>query len=693
MTRMLEISTSAGADAFVVQRFSGREELGRQFEYHLELLSERSDITPESVLGTNATVQLELTDGLSHRYFNGYITRFVIQGQVRTTAFKSNIGYLYLVTMNSGLWFLGHSVNSRIFATTAIGDLVMAQLKTDTLLKTESTVTATETRDYIVQYRESDFNFVSRLMEHAGIYYYFVHENGSHTMKLLNSLDSQQATPGLDTVFFNAAGRSDATLTSLDLVSEVHSGSFATGDYNYVTPNTQIASTSSHVKSHDNAGFEVFDHPIGTTTSSQATAYAKIRGEELSSRYSMAHGQAMERRLQVGFKVKVADHTVASLNQEYLVVGHSFAANNNLGASGGGDGASFSCEFEAIPSSVQFRPLRTTPKPVITGTQTALVIADFRTDTDSSGGADPIGANMGRVKVQFYWDRYGKSSCWARVSTPWAGKGYGFQNMPRIGEEVLVQFIEGDPDRPVVVGRVHNAENMPPFKLPAAASYTGMKTLSIDSSGNSVAGKWNELRFDDADGKEQIYLQGQKDFDRRVLNDDKTWIGNESHLFVKADAFAKYNADHHVDTTGDHNEKIGGKWSTDVTSDIHVKSGSKLLVDGGKEIHLTAMSKIVLESSTMVSLVCGSNFVTLSPAGVAIKGAMVHVNGPGSAGQGSPINPEPPKAAKEAMTSESGSATAKPPTPPKPTAFSPKASSFKLAAATGAPFVSSSCPG
>jgi len=693
MTRMLEISTSAGADTFVVQRFSGREELGRQFEYHLELLSERSDITPDSVLGTNATVQLELTDGQSHRYFNGYITRFVIQGQVRTTAFKSNVGYLYLVTINSGLWFLGHAVNSRIFSATSIGDLVMAQLKTDTLLKTASTVGTTETRDYIVQYRESDFNFISRLMEHAGIYYYFTHENGTHTMKLLNSLDDQQATPGLDTIRFTSAGRADATLTSLDLVSEVHSGSFATGDYNYVTPNTQIASTSSHVKPHDNAGFEVFDHPIGTTTSSQATTYATIRGEELASRYSMAHGNAMERRLQVGFKVKVADHAVASLNQEYLVVGHSFVANNNLGSSGGGDGASFACEFEAIPSSVQFRPLRITPRPVITGTQTALVIADFRTDTDTSGGADPIGANMGRVKVQFYWDRYGKSSCWARVSTPWAGKGYGFQNMPRIGEEVLVQFIEGDPDRPVVVGRVHNAENMPPFKLPASAPFTGLKTLSIDSSGKSVAGKWNELRFDDSDGKEQIYLQGQKDFDRRVLNDDKTWIGNESHLFVKADAFAKYNADHHVETVGDHNEKIGGKWSTNVTSDIHVKSGTKLLVDGGQEIHLKASSKIVLESSTMVSLVCGGNFVTLSPAGVAIKGTMVHVNGPGSAGSGSPISPEAPKAAKEAMTSEGGTATAKPAAPPKPAAFSPKASSFKLAAATGAPFVSSSCPG
>jgi len=328
------------------------------------------------------------------------------------------------------------------------------------------------------------------------------------------------------------------------------------------------------------------------------------------------------------------------------------------------------------------------PKPSIAGTQTALVVADFRNDTDTS-----TGGNLGRVKVQFFWDRYGSPSCWARVSTPWAGKGYGFQNMPRVGEEVLVQFIEGDPDRPVVIGRVHNAENTPPFKLPAAVPYTGLKTLSIDPSGKSVAGKWNELRFDDTEGAEQIYLQAQFNFDRRVLNDEKNWIGNESHNYVKADAFYKFDADRHVNITGDHNEKIGGKLSFDVTSDIHVKSGSMFVVDGGNEVHLKATSKIVLESTTQVSLVCGGNFITLSAAGVDIKGTMVNVNSGGSAGSGSAISPQPPKDGKDAMTSEGGDEIDAPTAPTAPTAFSPLASSFKVAAATAAPFVSSSCAG
>ncbi|MEP6502679.1 MAG: phage baseplate assembly protein V, partial [Betaproteobacteria bacterium] len=273
----------------------------------------------------------------------------------------------------------------------------------------------------------------------------------------------------------------------------------------------------------------------------------------------------------------------------------------------------------------------------------------------------------------------------------WAGKGYGFQNMPRVGEEVLVQFLEGDPDRPVVIGRVHNAENMPPFKLPAGAAYTGMKTLSIDGSGNSVAGKWNELRFDDTDGKEQIFVQAQNDYDLRVLNDEKTWVGNESHHYVAKDTFYKFDADRHVEVTGDHNEKIGGALSWDVKSDVHLKSATKFLVDAGQEVHLKSGMKIVLESGVQVSLKVGGNFIDIGPAGIFIKGTMVMVNSGGSAGSGSGASPLAVKAAKDAMTSAGGDPAKKPEAPTPPTAFSPKASSFMVAAATAAPFVAADC--
>jgi type VI secretion system secreted protein VgrG len=687
MSRMLEISTKAGADAFVVQRFTGREELGRLFEYQLELLSERSDITPEQMLGTNATVALELSDGQSERYFNGYVTRFVIQGGVRTTAFKGNTGYLYLVTLNPGLWFRRHSTNSQIFSSTTIGDLVLQQLQLDVLMDVTSSVGTTEKRDFVVQYRESDFNFVSRLAEHAGIYYYFTHEDGKHKMVLLNERGNHAPIPGLSTLTFSGEDMDETTLNSLELAAEVHAGAFSTGDYNYVMPNTRIAAVSSNPKSHDNASFEMFDHPIGATTSAFAATYARIRAEEISSRYSMAHGSGTERRIQVGFKTTVTDHPVASLNQEYLIVGHTFAATNNLAQSAPGTGASFQCEFEAIPASVQFRSPRTAQRPAIPGTQTALVVSDFRNDTDSSGGSDPVGANIARVKVEFYWDRYGKQSCWARVSQPWAGKGYGFQNMPRIGEEVLVQFLEGDPDRPVVIGRVYNAENMPPFKLPANASVTGLKTLSIDGSGNSVAGKWNELRFDDRADSEQIYVQAQKDFDRRVLNDEKAWVGNEAHHYVKADAFDKFDADHHVQTTGDHNDKVGGSLSFDVKSDTHLKAGADILQDAGQEIHLKGGMKVIIEGGAQVTLKVGGNFIDIGPAGIFIKGTMVMVNSGGSAGSGTAAAPIAAKDGKLAMTSEGGAKIDPPTAPTPPTAFSSQASSFKMAAVTGAPFV------
>ena len=692
MSRMLEISTKLG-DVFVVQRFSGREELGRLFEYQLELLSERNDISAEQLLGTNATVALEREPGQDPRYFNGYITSFSIQGMVATPAFKGNVGYLYLATVNPGLWFRTRSANSQIFMPAAIGDIIAKQLQLDSLMQLENKVGATERRDFVVQYRETDFNFVSRLAEHAGIYYYFTHTNGAHTMVLLDAVDKHLVNPHLATIGFTGSTTAEATLSGWRMVSQVRAGAFSTGDYNHVTPNTNIAVVSSAPQSHDNAGFEIFDFPIDSTTAAFASTYAQIRQQEEACRHAVAHGSGIERDVQVGFKTTLKDHAVDTLNIEYLVIGHSFVATNNLGLGSAGVAASFHCEFEAIPASVQFRSAREIPRPFVAGTQTALVVADFRTDTDTSGGSDPIGANIGRVKVQFFWDRYGKTSCWARVSTPWAGKGYGFQNMPRIGEEVLVQFIEGDPDRPVVVGRVHNAQNMPPFQLPASANFTGLKTQSIDSGGKSVSGKWNELRFDDTDGKEQIYLQAQFNHDKRVLNDDKTWIGNESHFYVKGDAFAKYDGDHHVQTTGDHNESVTGKLSLNITSDIHLKSGTKFLVDGGDEVHLKADKKVVIESTTMVSLVCGGNFITIGPSGVDIKGAMVNVNTGGSKGDGSDISPQPPKAGKDAMTSTGGSPTAQPTAPTPPVAFSPKASSFQVAAATGAPFVSSSCPG
>ena len=610
---------------------------------------------------------------------------------MQTTAFKSNTGFLYLLTLSPGLWFLTRTANSRIFNAMTINDIVTQELATLSQMQTDNKVGTTEKRDFVVQYRETNFNFVSRLMEHAGLYYYFTHANGSHKMVVLDAADKHLSTPDLDGLAFVGEGRTDNNLVSFSMVSEVQAGAYAGGDYNYVTPNTQIASVTSDPAPHDNAGYEIFDFPSDTTTAAFASTYTKIRNEEIACAYAVGHGVSTDRAIQAGFTVTISEHPVDALNQDYLVIGHTFQAFNNL--STGGGASDYSCRFEAIPADTQFRTMRTIPRPVISGTQTALVVGDFRTDTDTSGGSDPIGANIGRVKVRFFWDRYAKDSCWARVSTPWAGKGYGFQNMPRIGEEVLVQFIEGDPDRPVVVGRVHNAENLPPFKLPASANFTGLKTLSIDPNGKSVSGKWNELRFDDTSGAEQIYVQAQFNHDRRVLNDDKLYVAKESHTKIDGDVYEKLGGDHHVDLTGDHNEKIGGKQSFDVTSDIHIKSGTKFLVDGGQEVHLKGMTKVVLESTSMVSLVCGGNFITINQGGVFIKGTLVAVNSGGPAGAGSGASPQAAKVAKEAMTSEGGSPIEEPKKPAAPTAFSPKASSFLLAARTGAPLVSESCPG
>jgi type VI secretion system secreted protein VgrG len=261
--------------------------------------------------------------------------------------------------------------------------------------------------------------------------------------------------------------------------------------------------------------------------------------------------------------------------------------------------------------------------------------------------------------------------------------------MPRLDEEVLVQFIEGDPDRPVVIGRVYNANNMPPWELPANASITGFKTLSMTSSGGSSQGAWSELRFDDKAGSEQVFIQAQKDFDRRILNDEKTWVGGESHNYVQGDTYNKYDGDHHVQTTGDHNEKIGGSSSLTVTQNQQWKISGNFLTDITGEIHLKSANKIIIEAAQdkQISLVVGGSFIDIGPSAISIKAPMVNVNSGGAAGDGTAAAPIVPKDGKKAMTSSGGSPTAPPPAPAVPVAFSPQASSFKVAAATGAAFV------
>jgi type VI secretion system secreted protein VgrG len=382
-----------------------------------------------------------------------------------------------------------------------------------------------------------------------------------------------------------------------------------------------------------------------------------------------------------------------------MVTAVSYAASAGEYASGG-SGDDFQCEIAAISSKTSFRPARLTPKPIVQGPQTAIVVGEKGEEiyTDKEG--------LGRIKVQFHWDRYGKadenSSCWVRVAQPIAGSGWGFFKLPRIGHEVVVEFLEGDPDDPIVTGSVYNDEAKPGYALPTQKTRGGFKSHSTKGGSSS---NFNELTFEDKKGEEDIYIHAEKDKTTRAKHDQVKWIGNEDHLIIKKDAFEKREGDHHITLKGDRNEKLEeGSLSFEITKgDLLGKVKNKLAYDVGTEIHLKSGTTIVIESGSKLSLVVGSSHVTLEQAKVTIQGtqvavkadAQIEIDAPmtkvnsgvsaGSKATGSGASPEAPKPPREAGTSKGGEE--KPaPAPVPPEKYSPQAKMFDMAAQNGTPF-------
>ena len=702
MSRLLNIGTVKGTDAFIVERMTGKEELSRLFEYRVDLLSEVGTHTPEDFLGTNATVGIEMVNDADPRFFNGYISRFTVLGQVFTPAYKSNIGFRYQITLSPWLWFLTRTSTCAIFQQKAILDVIKDVLNRATQLKSfdDKVSGATETRDYCIQYRETDFNFFSRLMEQAGLYYFFTHEDGKHTLVLTDDPATHKSFPERTELRFSASGLAEASMRTWVQSAEVQSGAFAIDDFDYNKPGTQLIKVAPKERSHSNAGFELYDYPGEYTEPSWGSTYSRLRIEELYCKYEVSRGTGTERAVRPGYKFKLADHPVDRLNKEYLVLSHSFTAENNL-SSGGGKGASagssFECQFSVIPAATQFRPARITPLPTIPGTQTAIVVGPEGEEIHTDA--------LGRVKLQFHWDRYStgsdKDSCWVRVSNPFAGKGWGAINIPRVGQEVIVQFMEGDPDRPLVTGRVYNGEDNPPYAMPGHKMITGLKTRSYP---NGSTEEFNELRFDDTKGSERIYLQAQKWMDFRVKSTFKEWIGGTYNTYVCGSTHIQTNDSMHLTSKGDMRlTSEDGFIDLGAKDDIAIVSQDGVYIDGVEQVSLRSPAiyqvaddfniegkKVYITGSDCIDLKCGGSFVSIKPDGVYIKGTMVYVNSGGSAEAAGDIavtTHDDPKKPAIAMSSAGGQKSAPPKARTKPTAYSGQASAFKVAAKGGGPFV------
>jgi type VI secretion system secreted protein VgrG len=533
--RSIRISSWLADGDLLLEHAILREELGKPFEFQLDLLSKRDDIAVGEALWKPITITVDLPGGGS-RLFHGLVTRFVA-GETRGEYSR------YRATLRPWLWLLSRISDCRIFQKMTVPDVIKQVFRDRGFSDFDDRLSETyRTWEYLVQYRESDLNFVSRVMEQEGIYCYFEHDEDKHTLVLADAQSGHDTFAGYETVTYlppeTMAGgvRGDVEhITSWHLARQIQPLAHSVNDFNFETPRASLRSTLQASDDEDGAEYEIYDYPGEFKDADEAQVAVKLGLQERRADVERENGGGNARGLATGCLFTMEGHPRDDQNKEYLVVSTTYALTPNLFESGTpAHGPEVHCSFVAMDSHRQFRSARKTPKPMVQGPQTALVVGEQ--------GEEITTDKYGRVKVQFHWDREGKhdqdSSCWVRVAQVWAGAGWGAMHIPRIGQEVIVEFLEGDPDRPIITGRVYNADNMPPYTLPDNKTQSGIKSRSTKDGGPT---NFNEIRFEDKKGSEELHIQAERDQSTHVKR-------NQS-----------------ISVDGDRNVSVGGNEGTSVT--------------------------------------------------------------------------------------------------------------------------------
>lgn len=523
--RFASVTTPLGKDVLLFSRMSGTEEMSRLFEYEIDLLidnTNRAIVTAgfptNKVLGQAMTIALEMPSG-GTRYFHGLVTQFRHHG-------VSDDGFLFRAVLRPWTWLLTRTSNCRIFQEKSVPDIIKQVFADNGFSDFKLELTSTyKPRNYCVQYRETDFNFVSRLMEEEGIFYFFEHEKAKHTLVIADSINAYQTIAGYATIPYfppeNIAQRQRDHIFEWHTAHEVQSGTYTLNDYDFEKPKSNLITKFTEKKPHSHAEGEQYDYPGNYFEPPIGETYSNIRLNELQTDYEVMQGRGDALGLTTGMLFTLKDHYIAPENTKHIVIAATFLIDcNPYRSNASAEADSYECSFKAIRSTQPFRPQRLTPVPFVQGPQTATVVG--------KEGEEIWTDKYGRIKVQFHWERNGKknetSSCWIRVATPIAGKQWGWVSLPRIGQEVVVSFLEGNPDRPLITGSVYNANQMPPYTLPANQTQSGLKSRS---SKNGVADNFNEFRFEDKKGSEQVYIHAEKNQDIEVENDETHWVGHD----------------------------------------------------------------------------------------------------------------------------------------------------------------------
>ena len=610
-------------DLFSVVGFTLTERLSELFHGRLELASTDPDVNVLDVL-EQAVDLVVWQDGMALRRFTGVVNEFARgdSGHRRT---------VYELVIQPPLWRLGLMHNSRIFQTQATDTIVRTLLEERGIVNSVFDLKRTpQEREYCVQHRESDLAFMARMAAEEGWHYRYQHggEDASEQPGLIIA-DHHGDAPKLEPVEYNGkAGGStqQPAVFRFRYEERVRAAAVATKDYTFKNPAYALMHEQSAASPNQRQDYQHFDYPGRFKADASGQPFTDAKLDALRNDASTASGESNRADFTCGAKTELTEHDNANLNREWLLtaVTHTGKQPQAMEEEGGSGPTTYHNTFSAIPADKTWRPLGD-HRPLMDGPQIAIVTGPE--------GEEIHCDEFGRVKVRFPWDRYSKndehSSAWLRVSQGWAGGQYGFMALPRIGNEVIVSFLDGDPDQPIITGRTYHATNTPPYALPEHKTRTTLKTQTHKGEGS------NELRFEDEADKEQIYVHAQKDLDLLTENNRTEVINNDSHLTVENDRFSHVKGSRHQTTDGEKREQTGKDHSFNVTGTLHLEAGTAWLSDSGTELHIKAGQKAVIEAGAEITLKAGGSFVKIDPSGVAIGGASIKMNAGGAAGKGS----------------------------------------------------------
>jgi type VI secretion system secreted protein VgrG len=670
--RLMKFSSPLGEDVLLIEALKGSEKISHLYDFQADLLATAgAEIDPKDIIGAKVTVEIALLEVQGTRYVNGLVASFE----------QVSVGKdfdLYRVQIVPSLWLLRLSYNCRVFQDKTVMDIVKSVISTYGLSMADKTEGTLQPLDYCTQYSESDFNFISRITEQHGIFYWFEHTDGDNKVIFGNSRSPYADCPLVHKVkYYPVTSDREESYVSLlydfSATSTMVSGQHAHWDYDFRTYKAHQISPQTSASPYGKNAFEIFTYPGGEegyvkdtdkvlTSPNHATGFLTAQTGVTDSGSEIYHGDSSARSFCSGYTFQVTDHPREAWNRTYLLteVFHQvdqwppYRSEEN-------SRTSYTNRFTAITSDILYRPPAITPRPRIYGPQTALVVAP--------AGDDLHLDKYGRVCVQFFWDRERKpntpDSTWLRVAQPWAGNGWGTFFWPRANDEVIVQFINGDPDNPIVIGSVYNGTNMPKYALPEYSTRTGIVTRS--SKGGTAATS-NELRFEDKMGSEQIYLHAEKDMDHTIENDLRVTIGGKESVIIGASRLEKIGSNAEINIGSNRTENVGGNEEITIGGNRTESVGSSLSLNvnqshnhqvgmnyglsAGQNVSISGGISVVIEAGAEGLTLSGpGGFINIGPAGVAISGTLVLINSGGAPGVASPVqttNPGSPQAPDQA---------------------------------------------